>query len=239
MRKGKDMSRRKFRTFLSLAPVLVIAALVVMPAVAQAEPHFYSNKVILPEESGGPGAEGKDIISWGTLTLQTKTVGVITCLNEFAGDAYNPVGGGAGEGKVDGYVAYDCKNELCESTFLSKQEIVPEGLEKFGEWETKLTEAVVGKPRLKTGNNTLNSPTQIKFLIKCPPNGLGEINTKSKGELTPLVANGTSIGLSPSKITFDAESGELEIANVKEGKAEGSLKVMGYEGAELISSKNP
>jgi hypothetical protein len=233
------MSRRKFRTFLSLAPVLVIAALVVMPAVAQAEPHFYSNKVILPEESGGPGAEGKDIISWGTLTLQTKTVGVITCLNEFAGDAYNPVGGGAGEGKVDGYVAYDCKNELCESTFLSKQEIVPEGLEKFGEWETKLTEAVVGKPRLKTGNNTLNSPTQIKFLIKCPPNGLGEINTKSKGELNPLVANGTSIGLSPSKITFDAESGELEIANVKEGKAEGSLKVMGYEGAELISSKNP
>jgi hypothetical protein len=233
------MSRRKFRTFLSLAPLLVIAALVVMPAAAQAAPHFYSNKVILPEESGEPGAEGKDIISWGTLTLQTKTVGVITCLNEFAGDAYNPVGGGAGEGKIDGYVAYDCKNELCESAFASKQEIIPEGLEKFGEWETKLTEAVVGQPRLKTGNSTLNSPTQIKFLIKCPPAGLGEINTKSKGELNPLVQNGTSIGLAPSKVVFDAASGELEIANVKEGKAEGSLKVMGYEGSELISSKNP
>jgi hypothetical protein len=227
------------RRRIGFAAVLLVAAFAVMPAVAQAEPHFYKNKVIAPEESGGPGAEGTDIISWGTLTLQTKTVGVITCLNEFAGDAFNPIGGGAGEGKIDGYVAYDCKNELCESTFASKQEIIPEGLEKFGEWEAKLTEAVAGKPRLKTGNNTLNSPTQIKFLIKCPPAGLGEINTKSKGELSPLVQNGTSIGLSPTKVTFDAESGELEIANVKEGKAEGSLKGMGYEGGELLSSKNP
>jgi hypothetical protein len=228
---------RKLR--MGFATALLGAVLAVMPAAAQAVPHFYKNKLIAPEESGGPGAEGTDIIAWGTLTLQTKTVGVITCLNEFAGDAFNPVGGGAGEGKIDGYIAYDCKNELCESTFASKQEIIPEGLEGFGEWEAKLTEAVVGKPRLKTGNNTLNSPTQIKFLIKCPPAGLGEINTKSKGELNPLVANGTSIGLSPSKVTFDAESGELEIANVKEGKAEGTLKGMGYEGGELISSKNP
>jgi len=233
------MSRRKFRKFLSLAPLLVIASLAVMPAAAQAVPHFYSNKVILPEESGAPGAEGKDVIAWGTLVLQTKTVGVITCLNEFGSDVYNPVGGGAGEAKVDAYAAYDCTNELCETTFASKQEIIPEGLEKFGEWEAKLTEAVVGKPRLKTGNSTLNSPTQIKFLIKCPPAGLGEINTKSKGELQPLVVNGTAIGSSPSKVTFDAESGELEIANVKEGKAEGSLKILGYEGTELISSKNP
>jgi hypothetical protein len=228
---------RKLR--MGFATALLGAVFAVMPAAAQAVPHFYKNKLIAPEESGGPGAEGTDIIAWGTLTLQTKTVGVITCLNEFAGDAYNPVGGGAGEGKIDGYVAYDCKNELCESAFASKQEIIPEGLEKFGEWETKLTEAVVGQPRLKTGNSTLNSPTQIKFLIKCPPAGLGEINTKSKGELNPLVSNGTSIGLAPSKVVFDAASGELEIANVKEGKAEGSLKVMGYEGSELISSKNP
>jgi hypothetical protein len=236
---GIDMSRRKFQMSLSLAPLLVIAVLAVMPAAAQAVPHWYSNKVILPEETGAPGAEGKDIIAWGTLVLETKTVGIITCLNEFGGDAYNPVGGGAGEGKVDAYAVWDCTNELCESTFKSKQEIVPEGLDKFGEWETKLTEAVVGSPRLKTGNTTEGSPTQIKFLIACPPAGLGEIKTKSKGELSPLVANGTAIGSAPSKITFDPASGELEIANVKEGKVNGSLKSMGYEGAELISSKNP
>jgi hypothetical protein len=232
------MSKRKFRIF-SLAPLVVIAALAVMPAAAQAVPHFYSNKLVLPEQTGGPGAEGTDIIAWGTLTLITKTVGTIVCLNEFGGDAYNPVGGGAGEGKVDAYAVYDCTNEVCETVEKSKQEIVPEGLDKFGEWETKLTEAVAGSPRLKTGNSIENSPTQIKFLVACPPVGFGEIKVKSKGELSPLVKNGTSIGSSPSEISFDASAGELEIANVKEGKVEGKLKTMGYEGAELISSKNP
>jgi hypothetical protein len=239
MRKGIDMSRRKFR-IVCLAPLLVIAALAVIPTAAQAVPHFYSNRVVLPEQTGGPGAEGADIIAWGTLVLTTKTVGVITCLNEFGGDAYNPVGGGAGEGKVDAYAVYDCTNEVCETVEKSKQEIIPEGLEKFGEWETKLTEAEAGKPRLKTGNNVLESPTQIKFLVSCPPGtGVGEIKVKSKGELSPLVKNGTSIGSSPSGIEFDEKSGELEIANVKEGKVAGTLKTMGYEGGELISSKNP
>ena len=227
------------KRFIGVGLLLAIAAFAVMPAAAQAVPHFYSNKVILPEESGGPAAEGKDIILWGTITVETKTVGTWVCLHEFAGDAFNPVGGGAGEGRFDGYVAFDCTNPVCEEVFKSKQEIIPEGLEKFGEWEAKLTEAVAGKPRLKTGNSTLESPTQIKFLIWCPPAGLGEIKTKSKGELTPLVENGTVIGSGPSKVKFDETAGELEIANVKEGKVNGSLKAMGYEGGELLSSKNP
>jgi hypothetical protein len=229
-----------FRSRLIGIPLFfAIAAFAVMPAAAQAVPHIYRNKVILPEQSGGPGEEGTDLISWGTLVLQTKTVGTITCLNEFGGDAFNPIGGGAGEGRIDAYAAYDCTNELCESTFKSKQEIVPEGLDKFGEWEAKLVEPVAGKIRLKTGNSTLESPTQIKFLIACPPAGLGEIKVKSKGELSPLVENGTAIGSAPSKINFDAESGELEIANVKEGKVTEKLKGMGYEGGELITVKNP
>jgi hypothetical protein len=228
---------RKLR--MGVAPVLLVAAFAVMPAAAQAAPHFYKNKVLAPEESGGPGAEGTDIIAWGTLTLITKTVGTITCLNEMGGDAYNPIGGGAGEGKIDAYAVYDCTNELCEIAFKSKQEIIPEGLEKFGEWEARLTEAVAGKPRLKTGNSELNSPTQIKFLIECPPAGFGEIKVKSKGELSPLVQNGTAVGSAPSQLKFDAESGELEIANAKEGKVEGSGRGMGYEGGELLTTKNP
>jgi hypothetical protein len=228
---------RKLR--MGLALVLMVAAFGVMPAAAQAVPHFYSNKVILPEQTGGPGEEGKDIIAWGTLTLTTKTIGTVTCLNALGGDAYNPVGGGAGEGKVDAFVAFDCTNELCESTFKSKQEIIQEGLNKFGEWEAKLTEAVAGKPRLKVGNSTMGSPTQIKFVILCPPAGFGEIHAQAKGELSPLVVNGTGIGSAPSKMTFDAESGELELSNVKEGAVSGTLKTMGYEAGELISTKNP
>src|ERR1700730_5540034 len=115
---------RELRT--GFAAVLLVVAFAVMPAAAEAVPHFYKNKIIAPEESGGPGAEGTDVISWGTLVLETKTVGIITCLNEFGGDAFNPIGGGAGEGKIDAYAAYDCTNTLCEETFKSKQEIVPE-----------------------------------------------------------------------------------------------------------------
>jgi hypothetical protein len=36
-----------------------------------------------------------------------------------------------------------------------------------------------------------------------------------------------------------ALTGELEIGNVKEGQVGGTLQVMGYEGGELISTKNP
>jgi len=227
------------RKFLSLAPLLAIVAFAVMPAAAQAAPHFYSNHVILGEETGGPGEEGKDIIAWSKLTLETKTVGTIVCENEFGGDAYNPPAAAAGEAKVDAYAVYDCTNESCEVALNSKQEIVPEGLNKFGEWESKLTEAEAGVPRLKVGNATPNSPTAIKFLISCPPNGLGEIKVKSEGELTPKVKNGTLIGSAPSKIEFGEGSGELNISGVKEGKVAGSLKVMGYAAGEILSTSNP
>jgi hypothetical protein len=235
------MNGRKLRKFLTLTALVAIAAFAVIPAAAQAEPHFYSNHVALPAESGGPGAEGKDIIAWGKLVLVTKTIGTITCQNEFGGDAYNPGGatGAAGESKVDAYAVYDCTNEDCEVALKSKMEIVPEGLNKFGEWESKLTEPELEIIRLKVGNTTPESPTQIKFLIACPPNGLGEIKTPSRGELTPKLKNGTLIGSAPSKIEFGAGSGELELAGVREGAVTGALKVMGYNEAEIISTSNP
>jgi hypothetical protein len=228
--------------FLGLAPLLAIVAFAVMPAAAQAAPHFYKNHVGLPAESGGPGAEGLDIMAWGKLVLETKTIGTITCQNEFGGDAYNPEGpeGAApGEGKVDAYAVYDCTNEDCEVALKSKMEIVPEGLNKFGEWETKLIEPEAGVIRLKSGNQIPESPTQIKFLIACPPAGLGEIKTPSRGELTPKLKNGTLIGSAPSKIEFGVGSGELELAGVKEGKVNGSLKAMGYSEGEIITTSNP
>jgi hypothetical protein len=207
-------------------------------------PHFYKNRFKLPEESGGPGAEGTDFMSWGALVLETKTIGTITCLTESGGDVYNPTTspfpGGAGEGRIDGWLAYDCTNELCEATFKSKQEILPEGLENFGEWEAKLVEPVAGKIRLQLGNSVKESPTQIKLRAHCPPNGHGEINANIKGEVSPLVENGTGIGgVAASKLRFDAESGELEVSSVKEAKVAASPKLMGYEGGELISTKNP
>jgi hypothetical protein len=210
--------------------------------IAHEPPHFYSNHVILPEESGGPGAEGKDFIAFGSLMLTTRFTSPIRCLNEFGGDAFNPTGGGAGEGRIDAWIPFDCTEEDCEAVLKSKPEILPEGLNKFGEWEAKLTEAVAGKIRLKWGNSTLGSPTQMKFLVECPNAGAGEFKFKAKGELSPLVVNGTLIGSAPSKQNFEHEAGELEVQEppVKgEGEVNGSLRTMGYETGEIISAKNP
>ena len=127
----------------------------------------------------------------------------------------------------------------------SKESITAEGLgvgvkeskAETLEWEGKL---LPGTPtRAKIGNAIPNSPTQIKFLILCPKTTTAEQISKAKGELTPEVENGTSIGSAPSKISFGAGSGELEIGTIKEGKVTGSLKAMGYEGGELITSKAP
>jgi hypothetical protein len=210
--------------------------------IAHEPPHFYSNHVILPEESGGPGAEGKDIIAFGSLMLTTRFTSPIRCLSEFGGDAFNPTGGGAGEGRIDAWIPYDCTEEDCEAVLKSKPEILPEGLNRFGEWETKLTEAVAGKIRLKWGNSTLGSPTQIKFLLECPNAGAGEFKFKAKGELSPLIENGTLIGSAPSRQKFEHEAGELEVQEppVKgEGEVNGTLRTMGYETGEIISAKNP
>jgi hypothetical protein len=229
--------KRKF--LVPLLAIAAIAATAAIPAAAQAEPHFYSNGKALAAESGEIGT-GKQIISWGKLELITTSIGKLFCFNEFGGVAYNKEGGeGAapGEAKVQAYNVYDCTNESCEVVFKSKIEIVPEGLNKFGFWEAKLFEEA-GIIRLKVGNKTIGSPTQIKFLISCPPNGSGEIKTPTRGELTPKVKNGTALS-APSKIEFGAGSGELELAGIPEGKVAGSLKVMGYEANEIITSKNP
>ena len=228
------MSRRS----LSLMAVVAITAFALMTAAAQAEPHFYSNGKVLAAETGELGT-GKQIVAWGKLELKTKTIGTIFCFNEFGGRAWNPEGGEGkpGEGHVEAYNVYDCTNEQCEVVLKSKIEIVPEGLNKFGWWETRLFEEA-GVIRLRSGNSEAGSPHQIKFLIACPPAGFGEIKTPTRGELTPKTKNGTALS-APSKIEFGAGSGELELAGIKEGAVAGSLKVMGYEANEIITTKNP
>ena len=59
------------KLLIGLAPVLATAAFVVMPAVAQALPHYYVD--------GTKAAEGKLFpdLSWGTLTLATEGVGYL------------------------------------------------------------------------------------------------------------------------------------------------------------------
>ena len=223
-----------FRRMLCLGGLLAVATLGTV-ATAQAEPHWYKNGVVLPEEAGTTNTEGTPVISWGNLILETKTVGLMVCSNAFGAQVFNPIGGGAGEGKVESFAVWNCTSEECEVVLKSKLEIRPEGLTKFGFWESKLFEEA-GVQRLRVGNKTAGDPHQIKFLILCE--GIERINTPTRGELTPKVKNGHALS-APSKVEFGEGSGELELAGVKEGKVFGSLKIMGYVGNEIINVQNP
>ena len=88
---------------------------------------------------------------------------------------------------------------------------------------------------LKIGNKATGSAKQIKLKLRCSANFEVEIH----GELTPRISNGRAIGSAPSTIEFEGSpSGELESA-VGISTFTGKLKVLGYEGQDLITVKNP
>jgi hypothetical protein len=217
-------------------------------------PHWYENHVALGPQSGGPGEEGEDTLMWGKSVLTDAGAGIGTaeCLTEWGGDVFNPEGAsvsaGPGETKIDAFAAYDCTSTVCEATDKSKLSVEPEGLgvavngakEAVSlEWEGKLAEPQPGLVRLKLGNAKPGSPTQIKWHVVCPETTVsgGSYNKKWKGELAPEIENGTAIGSAPTKLTFN--SGELEVESTLEGKVTNKLKLMGYEGGEIVSTKTP
>jgi len=215
------------RKFLSLAPLLVIAAFAVMPAVSQAAaPRFFKNNVEIAPGCNGDeqgGSCGIDFIAWGTLTLGNANIGTVQCENTFAGDISNPEAiTSPGTDNVDAFSVYDCASPACEA--LGKViEIVPLGLGEGKEWPSVLT---------GEGASIRDKVSGIKFLVKCP----GAIELESHGELSPKVTNGSGIGSSPSKVKFDATSGELE-SGAGPDSVSGTLKIMGYEGQEIIAAK--
>ncbi len=97
------------KLLLSLAPVLATAAFLVMPAVAQATPYWYSDGVKLPEGKTYP------TLSWGTLKFESsiRTLLPWSCETVAIGDVENPTGGGAGEGETDQFAGTDCVDPEC------------------------------------------------------------------------------------------------------------------------------
>ena len=137
----------------------------------------------------------------------------------------------AGAAKLVAFQAFNCVSEECKNKG-STLTVTPEGLGVSGlstlGWEAKLGSV------LKIGNETVGSPTQIKWKVACT----GLAYSKSwAGELGAALESGTAIGSAPTKLTFG--TGELKVEGTKEGKVTNKLKMMGYEGGEIISTKNP
>jgi len=235
------------KTFLRLAPLLVIGALAVSAVAAQAAPRILANGSETKLENG----KKLPVMSWGTLKLENSKLGLITCKNAFGGLAEDPgvkgPGDLPGQGTVQGYAAYNCTGPLCEVagepvevTPLGKAtNPVTKAKETVGRittpWETVVNEPEPGKWKLKVGNKVEASETKILFGVVCAAQAL---KAEFHGELNIAGEGGTVIGSAPAKLTFEkAATGELE-STIGTGTVEGKVKLQGYEAQEVLTVVN-
>jgi len=210
------------KVLISLAPLFATIAFAVLPAAAQASPHWFKSNVELA------AAEELPLVGWGTLTLTAHEIGTIECQNVAGGDVQNTAlaPSGVGIAEIEQFVPYDCTG-ICPEVW----KVTPEGLP----WDGELTE-VASESNKKRARLGITKPIIIH--VECP--GL-IINEKFKGELTPSTNNGTS-ATKPSFIEFDHPvgkpgSGHLTGPVLGEGAAGGKAKVEGYNEQEVLTVK--
>jgi len=248
------------KLFTGLAPLVAIAAFVVMPTVAQAAPHFFKSGTLAAENEKIP------VVSWGKLTLEPEppVAAKTTCENIAGGFVENPTGGGAGIGATLRFATYNCTNAECPAGEI---EIAGKKFEKEFEvvsnpnhfpWPSVLEEPEAGLIRTNNSN--------VYVQLACMAHGLsrlaaGEGGSKGAGEneqfvlpaggpptvtcitdethkQTPKNVKGSNSGPNQSKVEFDVGAGALNCAGgAFEGKTKEILKVMGYKNSELITTK--
>jgi hypothetical protein len=231
------------KLFIGLAPPLAVAAFAVMPVAAQATGHYYSNGLKLAEGSK------KTVIEWGTLTLAGVNgdlqghEGRLTCHTAAGGTVENPVGGGAGVGATEVYVAYQCESEkTCVAGTVARP--TAENIANGVGWPNALTEPEPEKWRTES--------SKVRVRIACyavtePETGtggedyveIGGYGTETPGQgLRPETHKGTGAG-HPGGVVFGTGSGEVqsETKPTETGRYEGELKTLGYLNQELINVK--
>jgi hypothetical protein len=150
-----------------LTPLLVISALV-LPAAAQALPHWYKKNVQLT-------AAHTTVATGGSLTF-TSVLATVKCKVSDAEEIWNPVGGGPGEDLVTGFTTSGCKIKVGSSACPkvgSTPTIVANGLN----WPSFL----VNTPPIR------DEIVKIRLKFGC---SAGAVPDEFEGTLTPAVGNG-------------------------------------------------
>jgi hypothetical protein len=248
------------KLWMGLVPVL--AALALMPAAAQAAPHYYKNGALMPEGEKVP------VVEWGKLTFHAEPslAAGTTCENIAGGYVENPVGGGAGLGATLRFTTYNCNNVEC-----------PSGEVEVGGKKYEKEFEIVSNPNRFPWPSTLEEPeaglirtndTNVELKLACMAHGFsrlaaGEGNpslgAKGAGESeqyvlpsggpptvtcvtneaekqTPKITRGSNLGPNQSKVEFDAGAGGLSCAGgAFMTSIKESLRVMGYKNSELIT----
>ena len=184
------------RKFLAgLAPLLAVIAFAVVPAAAQAEPHWY--------KKGVPVTSPVVTTTIGTLTL--KALGAeIKCKVNDKEEIWNPSTGGAGEDLMLGFALIGCKNKIatpaCPKGPIS---VLAEGLP----WRTLL---VTTPP---PGSVIRDLIFGVKLNVGCA-NSAGTVGDVFEGTLSPEVVPGALVFGPGSGTLFDGGGNPLTITGI-------------------------
>jgi hypothetical protein len=252
---------------IGLAPLLAIAALVVMPVAAQAAPHYYVNGIRTSEAVSTP------ILGWGIVTIEplgTPLRDVNSACEYSAGATVQNPGTGetgpAGRGAINNFSSWNCANANCPPGEVE----VPAGSGK--KYQREYT---VNAEKLPWSQELIVEENKIRFNIaglqlslqciahgsKVSASGPGEhepvvvstrnpvvcVTTVGFFKLKPLFENGTQIGgPGTSRLIFDEPGdGELECKGPAGSEIEfraavtGVLKIFGFTKQQIISGVNP
>jgi hypothetical protein len=228
--------RRKLAV--GLAPLVVVGAFWAMPAAAQATvPHYYRGGVLIPQEEEVP------ILTWGTITMTSEVVAGTTCQVAAIGDVLNPAGGGAGLGEFEHVVFADCSNAECPE---GQVEIEGEKYEK--EFDVNVPYETWRAELIGTAAPFRDDITEVTLELGCFARNpahehiiLGPYSCKTSPPTfiaAPEWKNGTNLGNGQSKLVFHEKE---DMFGCSEGafaeKIANSLKIMGFNGSELITVK--
>jgi hypothetical protein len=152
----------------------------------------------------------------------------MVCHNVTAGDVWNPIGGGAGKGKTQAWVAFDCETSFCAAG--TEANMLPETLP----WESELTEGA-GLAKTLTYRSHID---KMKVDLTCNRQSAAHW----EGSLQPGAPAGEDKGTSsahPGFLEYDQPgSGELvEPALGSTYPLTGTAKELGYAEQELIQVK--
>ncbi len=186
----------KIKSMAGLAPLLALIAFAVVPAAAQAAPHWYKKNVLV-------GSAPVTTVTVGTLTL--KALGAeIKCKVNDNEEIWNPASGGAGEDLMTGFLlVVPCKNKVaspgCPKGPLT---VIAENLP----WRTLLVSSTATPPVIR------DFIFGVRLWVGCS-NSAGTLGDVFEGTLSPEVGVGALIFGGPGGGTLlDSFSNPLEVS---------------------------
>jgi hypothetical protein len=171
------------KLFIRVVPLLAIAAFMLVPAGAQAAPHYYKNNPASVQYAAGKPVH---VIAWGRLTLKPEppVAAVTSCENASGGFVENPEGGGAGIGATERFATWDCSNEECPK---GEVEIAP-GVKVEKEFEViSMPQSFPWPSELLETTPIRSNNTEVEVELACVAHRIGPFSnsTANKNEFEP------------------------------------------------------